>query len=142
MPPDRDGVRLLHMLEHSREAIQLVSGRTRQDLDTDRVLNLALVRLLEIVGEAASGISADARSKRAGIPWAEIVGLRNRLIHGYDSVDLDVIWSIASKTCLHLYESSSRTSIDNATYQHTTRSGHPVGHLFVDRVFGTMIDQR
>jgi uncharacterized protein with HEPN domain len=130
MPPDRDGVRLLHMLEHSREAIQLVSGRTRQDLDTDRVLNLALVRLLEIVGE------------RAGIPWAEIVGLRNRLIHGYDSVDLDVIWSIASKTCLHLYESSSRTSIDNATYQHTTRSGHPVGHLFVDRVFGTMIDQR
>ena len=97
MPPDRDGVRLLHMLEHSREAIQFVSGRTRQDLDTDRVLSLALVRLLEIVGEAAAGISADARSKRPGIPWAEIVGLRNRLIHGYDSVDLDVIWSIVEQ---------------------------------------------
>ena len=94
MPRDRDGVRLVHMLEHSREVIQLVAGRTRQDLDTDRVLSLALVRLLEIVGEAASGISADARSKRPGIPWAEIVGLRNRLIHGYDSVDLDVIWSV------------------------------------------------
>jgi uncharacterized protein with HEPN domain len=97
MPPDRDGVRLLHMLEHSREAIQLVSGRTRQDLHSDRVLNLALVRLLEIVGEAASSISADARSKRPGVPWAEIVGLRNRLIHGYDSVDLDVIWSIVRR---------------------------------------------
>jgi len=94
MPRERDGVRLLHMLEHSREAIQLVAGRTRRDLDTDRVLSLALVRLLEIVGEAASGISADARSKRPGIPWVGIVGLRNRLIHGYDSVDLDVIWSI------------------------------------------------
>ena len=97
MPRDRDAVRLLHMLEHSREAIQLVAGRTRQDLDTDRVMSLALVRLLEIVGEAASGISADARSKRTGIPWAEIVGLRNRLIHGYDSVDLDVIWSIVER---------------------------------------------
>jgi uncharacterized protein with HEPN domain len=85
------------MLEHSREAIQLLAGRTRQDLDTDRVLSLALVRLLEIVGEAASGISADARSKLPGIPWAEIVGLRNRLIHGYDSVDLDVIWSIVEQ---------------------------------------------
>jgi len=94
MPRDRDGVRLLHMLEHSREAIQLVIGRTRQDLDTDRVLSLALVRLLEIVGEAASGVSSDARSKRPDVPWAEIVGLRNRLIHGYDAVDLDVIWSI------------------------------------------------
>ena len=75
MPRDRDGVRLLHMLEHSREAIQLVSGRTRQDLDTDRVLSLALVRLLEIVGEAASGISTDVRQKRSGIPRAETVGL-------------------------------------------------------------------
>lgn len=94
MPRDRDRVRLLHMLEHSREAVQLVAGRTRQDLDADRVLSLALVRLLEIVGEAASGVSANARTRRPRIPWSEIVGLRNRLIHGYDSVDLDVIWSI------------------------------------------------
>ena len=94
MPPDRDRVRLLHMFEHSREVMELVSGQTRQDLDTNRVLSLALVRLLEIVGEAASGVSADARAKRPRIPWAEIVGLRNRLIHGYDSVDLDVIWRI------------------------------------------------
>jgi len=97
MPRDRDRVRLLHMLEHSREVIELVSGRTRQDLDADRVLSLALVRLLEIVGEAASGVAADARAKRPRIPWSEIVGLRNRLIHGYDSVDLDVIWHIVEQ---------------------------------------------
>lgn len=52
MPPDRDRIRLLHMLEHAREAMHLVAGRNRSDLDTDRVLSLALVRLLEIVGEA------------------------------------------------------------------------------------------
>jgi uncharacterized protein with HEPN domain len=97
MPPDRDRIRLLHMLEHSREVTQLASGRTRQDLDADRVLSLALVRLLEIIGEAAAGVSADARAKNPGIPWSEIVGLRNRLIHGYDSVDLGVIWSIIER---------------------------------------------
>jgi len=94
MPRDRDRVRLLHMLEHAREAVQLVEGRERMSLDEDRVLSLALVRLLEIVGEAAAGVSAEARDTHPAIPWAEIVGLRNRLIHGYDSVDLDVVWNI------------------------------------------------
>ena len=94
MPRDRDSVRLLHMLEHAREAIQLFTGRTRKDLDVDRVLSLAVVRLLEIIGEAASGVTAESRGKFPSIPWAEIVGLRNRLIHGYDSVDLDIVWSI------------------------------------------------
>ena len=94
MPLDRDRVRLLHMLEHARETIQLVSGKTRQDFGADRVLNLAVVRLLEIVGEAAASVTAESRGKFPAIPWTEIVGLRNRLIHGYDSVDLDIVWSI------------------------------------------------
>jgi uncharacterized protein with HEPN domain len=82
------------MLEHAREAVQLVEGRARANLDEDRILSLALVRLLEIIGEAAAGVSEESRSKFPGIPWAEIVGLRNRLIHGYDSVDLDIVWNI------------------------------------------------
>ena len=94
MPRDRDRVRLLHMLEHAREAIRLADGRTRQDLDADRVLSLAVVRLLEIVGEAAARVSPGARDEHPAVPWSEIVGLRNRLIHGYDSVDMDVVWSI------------------------------------------------
>ena len=79
-------VRLRHMLDHSREAVAMVAGKTREDLDADRKLNLALVRLLEIVGEAANRTPADERAQYAQIPWAQIVGLRNRLIHGYDSV--------------------------------------------------------
>ena len=56
--------------------------------------NLALVRLLEIVGEAASRTPADERYQYPQIPWGEIVGLRNLLIHGYDSVDFDILWQI------------------------------------------------
>jgi len=82
------------MLEHAREAIQLVEGRTLQDLDRDRLLSLALVRLLEIVGEAAAKVSPEGRTRYPAIPWSEVVSLRNRLIHGYDSVDLDILWRI------------------------------------------------
>ena len=66
----------------------------RADLDSDRLLNLALVRLLEIVGEAASRVPSDMRDLHTDIPWLQIVSLRNRLIHGYDSVDFDILWQI------------------------------------------------
>ncbi len=58
------------------------------------MLSLALVRLLEIVGEAASRVSNDGRALLPQLPWVEIIGLRNRLIHGYDSVDFDILWEI------------------------------------------------
>ncbi len=76
----------------------MVHGRTRAELDTDRQLNLSLVRLLEIVGEAAGRVPAEERVRHPDIPWPEIVGLRNRLIHGYgyDSVDFDILWQILS----------------------------------------------
>lgn len=74
----------------------MAGGRTRGELDTDRQLNLSLVRLLEIVGEAAGRVPADERVHYPEIPWPEIVGLRNRLIHGYDSVDFDILWQIVS----------------------------------------------
>lgn len=93
MRPD-DLVRLRHMLDHSREALDLIEHRKRRDLDTDRVLGLALVRLLEIVGEAAGRVSSEVSDAHPEIPWSQIVSLRNRLIHGYDSVDMDILWQI------------------------------------------------
>jgi uncharacterized protein with HEPN domain len=87
-------IRLRHMLDHAREAVSLAEGKTRQTLDDDRLLELALVRLLEIVGEAASRVPKEECAKYPEIPWPEIVGLRNRLIHGYDAVDLDILWQI------------------------------------------------
>jgi uncharacterized protein with HEPN domain len=87
-------IRLRHMLDHAREAISLTEGKARQDLDRDRLLELALVRLLEVVGEAASRVPDDEQRRYSEIPWSQIIGLRHRLIHGYDAVDLDILWQI------------------------------------------------
>jgi uncharacterized protein with HEPN domain len=92
MSQHSDLIRLRHMLDHAREARDLARTRSREDLDLDRLLNLSLVRLLEIVGEAAARVSPEAQGRLQGVPWADIVGLRNRVIHGYDRVDFDVLW--------------------------------------------------
>jgi uncharacterized protein with HEPN domain len=90
----KDRIRLQHMLDHATEALNMIKGRTREDLDIDRQLNLSLVRLLEIVGEAASRTSESTRSSHSELPWVQIISLRNRLIHGYDEVDFDILWTI------------------------------------------------
>lgn len=90
-------VRLQHMLDAAREAGTLVAGRPRADYDGDRTLRLALVRLLEVVGEAAGRIPMDFRDSHPEIPWFGVVGLRNRLIHGYDEVDYDIVWRILTE---------------------------------------------
>jgi len=87
-------VRVHHMLDHSREAVEMTQGRTRADLDRDRLLNLALVRLVEVIGEAASRVPEAFRSRHPQVPWRQTVGMRNRLIHGYDTVNFDILWTI------------------------------------------------
>ena len=85
-------VRLRHMLDHGREALQMIQGRERRDLDHNRMLQLSLTRLVEIVGEAASKIAPADRANYPRIPWPEMVGMHQRLVHGYDVVDLQVLW--------------------------------------------------
>lgn len=80
------------MLEHAQEAVSFARGKNRRDLDSDRVLELALVRLVEVVGEAAVKTSPKCKRDYPFIPWAEIIGMRNRLIHGYNSIDLNIFW--------------------------------------------------
>ena len=94
MPHSKGAVRLRHMLDHAREAVEMAKGKSRADLDSERKLNLSLVRLLEIVGEAAGRMTPEDRAQYPDIPWPEIVSLRNRLIHGYDSVDFNILWQI------------------------------------------------
>lgn len=87
-------VRIRHMLSHAREAAEMASGRSREDLDRDRQLNLSLVRLLEIVGEAANRVPEEQRERYPAVPWQDVIDFRNRLIHGYDDVDFDILWEI------------------------------------------------
>lgn len=86
-PSDR--VRLQHMLDAAREAISIATGCNAALVQGDRVLTLALVKCIEIVGEAASKVSPETRAAHKGIPWQDIIGMRNRLIHAYFDIDFD-----------------------------------------------------
>ena len=92
----KDSVRLRHMLDAARKAVQFSQSRSRSDLDANEMLALALVRLLEIIGEAASGVSTDVRERCPEIPWSQVVSTRNRLIHGYYDIDLSIVWAIVT----------------------------------------------
>lgn len=91
-----DRVRVEHMIEAIQTPMEFVSGRKSNDLDTDRMLLFALVRAIEIVGEAASKVSEDLRRLAPEIPWTLIVSTRNRLIHAYFDIDHDILWKTAT----------------------------------------------
>ena len=92
MRPD-DLVRLKHMHDATVSALRFVDGRSRQDLNADEMLLFALVRAVEVIGEAANKVSAAGRAELPDIRWAAIVGMRNRLVHAYADVDRDILWS-------------------------------------------------
>lgn len=92
-----DRVRLQHMLDAANEALGFIQGKTRSDLDKDRMLVLSLVKELEIIGEAASKVSGEIRSQNSAIPWQDIGGMRNRLIHAYFDINLDVVWKTVTR---------------------------------------------
>ena len=94
MSRHEDAVRIRHMLDYSQEAVALSVGRARPDLDLDRLYNLAMTRLVELIGESATHLSESTRHAHPQIPWPQIIALRNRLIHGYDQINFDILWDI------------------------------------------------
>jgi uncharacterized protein with HEPN domain len=92
-----DKVRLRHMLDAALEIQQYVQSSRREDLDQDRKLVHSLVRLFEIIGEAATQVSEELREAVQEIPWSIVIGMRNRLIHAYFSINLDVVWSTSKE---------------------------------------------
>ncbi len=87
-----DLIRMRHMLDAAREAVGFIRDRSRSDLDHDRQLVWALVKAIEIIGEAAYQLSLDARAEVPNIPWEKIVGMRHRLVHAYFDINLDILW--------------------------------------------------
>ena len=95
-----------------REAAQKLAytvGRDRSILDRDEMRTLAVVRLVEIIGEAARAVSEPTRTQFPEISWREIVGTRDRLIHGYEEVDLDILWTIVTDDLPVLVSELNRT---------------------------------
>ncbi|NLD35478.1 MAG: DUF86 domain-containing protein [Desulfatiglans sp.] len=87
-----DIIRLRHMLDAAIEAEGFISEKDRNDISNDRKLELALVKCVEIIGEAASSVSKECRDEFPQIPWSDIIGMRNRLIHAYFEINLDILW--------------------------------------------------
>jgi uncharacterized protein with HEPN domain len=90
---DRDRVRLRHMLDAATEALSFLEGRTDEDLRRDRMFMLAVLKEIEIIGEAASQISEESKRTLPLVPWPKIIAMRNRLIHAYADVELSLVWN-------------------------------------------------
>jgi uncharacterized protein with HEPN domain len=91
MRPD-DQIRLLHLREAATKAIDFSKGKQRHDLDDDELLRLALTKLVEIVGEAAKSISPESRSAMPQVPWRAAARMRDRLVHHYFDINLNILW--------------------------------------------------
>lgn len=85
------------MIEAAQAVSRFVTGPSRNDLGSDSMLLFALVRAVEVFGEAAAKISASAKSSSPELPWPQIVATRNRLIHAYFDIDCDILWKTATE---------------------------------------------
>ncbi len=105
---EADRVRIQHMIDAANEALSFVADKRRADLDRDRKLVLALVKSIEIVGEAASKVSRELKTESPQIPWIDIAAMRNRLIHGYFDVNLDIVWQTVTQELRQLLEAMQK----------------------------------
>lgn len=88
----RDPALLLDMVLYARDALSFIEGMDAAAFFASDLHQNAVIRCLEVIGEAARKVSPHTRTALPGVAWAEIIGMRNRLIHGYDTVDPDKIW--------------------------------------------------
>lgn len=96
MSPD-DRWRISHMIEAAEQALVFVQGRSRADLDSDAMLRMALTRAVEIVGEAAAQVGEAGRQEIPDVRWPAIVGMRNRLVHAYFSINTNILWDTVQR---------------------------------------------
>ena len=85
------------MIEAAEIACDFAAGKSKADLDSDRMLYLALVRAIEIVGEAASKVSPETRRASPTIPWQSIISMRNRIVHAYFDINRTTVWKTATE---------------------------------------------
>ena len=99
-----DEFRLRHMLDAACAAARLAHERTRADLDEDEGLAHSLVRVVQIIGEAANHVDESVRDGNPAIPWEQIISMRNRLVHAYHDVNMDIVWKTVQEDLPQLVE--------------------------------------
>jgi uncharacterized protein with HEPN domain len=92
-----DTVRLQHVVDAANEALFFIAGKSKADLIADRKLALAVIKCIEIAGEAASKVTSELRVDTPQIPWQDIIAMRNRLTHGYFDINLDIVWKTVTE---------------------------------------------
>lgn len=102
MPPDDDTIRVRHMVEAAQSALAFAAGRVRADLDSDRMLLMAIVKAVEIVGEAAVPVTAETKAAVTDVPWTSVIGMRHRLTHAYFGIDPAVVWATVQEDLVPL----------------------------------------
>ena len=90
----RDQAYLLDIMNEARLALSFAKGIDREAFESDLMRQRAVVRSIEIIGEAARRVSVDYREQHPELPWFEMIGMRNRLIHEYDAIDLGIVWHV------------------------------------------------
>lgn len=93
--PD-DAALLVDILIAARDARTVSSGAKLEDLLDDLKLQLALVKLIEIMGEAASRLSGEARRSIPAVPWDKMIGMRHHLVHDYGNIDYEIVWAVVT----------------------------------------------
>jgi uncharacterized protein with HEPN domain len=101
----RDFVYLGHMLDMAKKAVAKVRDLPRDGYDADENLRLALVHLVQVIGEAARKVSGDFTAAHPEVPWEDIIGMRHKLVHDYLGVDEDIVWQVVIEDLPKLVES-------------------------------------
>jgi uncharacterized protein with HEPN domain len=93
----RDVVYIGHMLDMARKAVSKTQGLSRAAYDEDENLRLALIHLIQIIGEAGRNVSRQFCDEHPEIQWADIIGMRHKVVHDYLGVDEDIVWQVVTK---------------------------------------------
>ena len=117
MPRPDDPTHVRHMIEAARKIEMFSEHRTKADLESEELFALGLVRLLEIIGEAATRVTDATQKSNLAIPWGQVIGMRNRLIHGYDVIDIDILWQTVVEDIPGLIRALEGIEIQDATKQ-------------------------
>jgi uncharacterized protein with HEPN domain len=99
-----DDAYLLDMLHEARTAVEFVGKKTYEEFEQDTQCRYAVIRAIEVLGEAAAQVSDEFRLAHPDIEWRKIVGMRNRLIHGYGDIVLSIVWEVLQTDIPELIE--------------------------------------